>query len=175
MFKFIVILILVGIAALLIFAATKPNTFRVERTTRINASPEKIFAFVNDFHKWDLWSPYEKMDLTMTKTFSGAALGKGAVYAWEGNKKVGQGRMEIIESVPASKVALKLDFIAPMEAHNMCEITFKAKGATTEVIWAMFGPSSYVMKIMHVFFNMDKMVGKDFETGLANLKVRAEQ
>jgi len=175
MLKKIVIVVVVLIAALLAFAATQPDTFRVQRATNIKAPPEKIFALINDLHRWDSWSPWEKMDPAMKRTFSGAASGKGAVYAWEGNSKVGEGRMEITESSPPSKVTIKLDFLKPFEAHNIAEYTLEAKGDSTNITWAMYGPSPFISKVIQVFFSMDSMVGKDFETGLANLKTVAEK
>jgi uncharacterized protein YndB with AHSA1/START domain len=175
MLKIIAIVIVVLVAGVLILAATKPDTFRVQRAASIKAPPEKIFALINDFNRWGAWSPWEKKDPTMKRTFGAATSGKGAVYAWDGNKDVGQGRMEIAESVPPSKVALKLDFVKPFEAHNLVEFTLEPKGDATSVTWAMQGDTPYFAKIIHVFINMDKMVGKDFEAGLANLKANAEQ
>ena len=175
MFKKILLAVVVVIAAILIFAATKPDIFRVQRAAGIKAPPEKIFAIINDFKRWDAWSPWEKKDPAMKRTFGATTDGKGAVYAWEGNKDVGQGRMEIAESVPPSKVTLKLDFLKPFEAHNIVEFTLVPQGDSTNVTWAMQGPTPYFAKIIHVFMDMDSMVGKDFETGLANLKAIAEK
>jgi uncharacterized protein YndB with AHSA1/START domain len=164
---------LIGI--LLVYAATLPDSFRVERKTTIKAPPEKIFALINDFHQWEAWSPWEKIDPAIKRTYSGAASGKGAAYAWAGNKDVGQGRMEIAETTPSSKVQIKLDFSAPMEAHNMIEFTLAPQGDSTQVTYAMFGPSPYVAKLMHLVMSMDKMVGGKFEEGLGNLKGLAEK
>ena len=175
MFKKILLAVVVVIAAILIFAATKPDIFRVQRAAGIKAPPEKIFAIINDFKRWDAWSPWEKKDPAMKRTFGATTDGKGAVYAWEGNKDVGQGRMEIAESVPPSKVTLKLDFLKPFEAHNIVEFTLVPQGDSTNVTWAMQGPTPYFAKIIHVFMDMDSIVGKDFETGLANLKAIAEK
>ncbi|MGQ0810689.1 MAG: SRPBCC family protein [Nitrospiraceae bacterium] len=175
MFKIIAIVVVVLIAALLIYAATKPDTFRVQRATTIKAPPEKIFPLINDFHSWGAWSPYEKLDPAMKRTYSGAAHGKGAVYEWESNGKAGKGRMEIAEASPPSKVTINLDFMKPFEAHNTAEFTLEPKGDSTNVTWAMYGPSPYMAKVIHIFFSMDSMVGKDFETGLANLKTVAEK
>jgi len=175
MFKTIAIVVVVLLAAILIFAATTPDTFRVQRATSIKAPPEKIFPLINDLHSWGSWSPWEKMDPAMKRTFSGAASGKGAVYEWEGNHEVGKGRMEITESSPPSKVGIKLDFIKPFEAHNIAEFTLESKGDSTNVTWAMHGPNPYIAKVIHIFFSMDSMVGKQFEAGLANLKTIAEK
>jgi len=175
MLKIIGIVIVVVIAGVLILAATKPDTFRVQRAASIKAPPEKVFALINDFNRWGAWSPWEKKDPAMKRTFGATTSGKGATYAWEGNREVGQGRMEIAESVPSSKVALNLDFVKPFQAHNLVEFTLEPKGDTTNVTWAMQGDTPYFAKIIHVFINMDKMVGKDFEAGLTNLKAIAEQ
>ena len=175
MFKKIAIVIVVLLAGLLAYAATKPDTFRVQRTTSIDAPPDKIFALINDFHGWGSWSPWDKLDPAMKKAHSGPANGKGAVYEWDGNDKVGTGRMEITESSAPSRVTIKLDFIRPMEAHNVAEFTLEPKGNATNVTWAMYGPSPYLAKLMTVFLSMDSMVGKDFETGLGNLKAIAEK
>lgn len=175
MIKTLVIVVVVLIAGVLIFAATKPDTFRIERSASIKAPPEKIFAIINDLKRWDEWSPWEKKDPAMKRTYGATTSGKGATYGWVGNKEVGEGRMEIVESALPSKVALKLDFLKPFEAHNMVDFTLEPKGGSTSVTWAMQGPASYPVKIMHVFFSMDRMVGKDFESGLANLKLAAEK
>jgi uncharacterized protein YndB with AHSA1/START domain len=178
MLKIIAIAILVAVVAILIYATTKPDAFRVERTTTIKAPPEKVFALIDDFHNWPTWSPYEKKDPDMKRTHSGAASGKGAIYEWDGDKNVGKGRMEIIESSPSSpssRIVIKLDFLAPFEAHNTAEFTLQAQGDSTQVTWAMYGPANYVSKLMSVFFSMDKMVGDDFAVGLANLKAAAEK
>jgi uncharacterized protein YndB with AHSA1/START domain len=170
----IIIVAAVLIAAVLVFAATKPDTFRIQRRTSIKAPPEKVFALINDFRNWESWSPWEKMDPAMRKTHSGPTMGRGAVYEWAGNKKVGKGRMEIIESSPSSRIMIQLDFIEPFEAHNMAEFSLKAERDFTSITWAMYGPTSYMAKLMGLFLNMDNMIGKDFETGLSNMKTAAE-
>lgn len=175
MIKAIGIIVILLIAAVLAFAATKPDSFRVQRAASIKAPPEKIFPFINDLRNFGAWSPYEKKDPAMKRSFSGPASGKGAVYEWDGDKNVGQGRMEIADTAPPSKVTIKLDFVRPFETHNMVEFTLAPKGDSTDVTWAMQGPAPYVAKLMHVFFDMDSMVGKDFEAGLANLKSLAEK
>ena len=175
MIKTIIIVLVAVVAAILIFAATKPDSFRVERSTTIKAPPEKIFALINDFHKWGGWSPWEKLDPAMQRTFTGAPEGKGAAYAWNGSGKVGAGRMEIMESAPPSKILIKLDFIKPFEGHNTAEYTLTPKADSTDVTWAMHGPTPFISKLVQVFFSMDSMIGKDFEAGLANLKAIAEK
>ncbi len=179
MFKTIAIsvgvLLVLGVGVVLILAATKPDTFRIQRSASITAPREKIFALINDFHNWGVWSPWEKKDPDMRRTFSGAPSGQGAAYAWEGDKNVGKGRMEITEAVSPSKVALKLDFEKPFEAHNTVAFMFEPRGDATNVTWGMQGPTPFFAKIIHVFISMDKMVGKDMEQGLANLKAAAER
>jgi hypothetical protein len=175
MLKTIAIVVAVLIAGVLVFAATKPDTFRVQRAASIKAPPEKVFALINDFKRWDAWSPWEKKDPAMKRTWGAVTSGKGAKYAWEGNSDVGQGSMEIAESVAPSKVTLKLDFVKPFEAHNIVQFTLEPKGDVTNVTWAMQGPTPYFAKIIHVFIDMDSMVGKDFEAGLASMKTAAEK
>ena len=165
----------IAIAIILILAATKPDRFSVQRATTVKAPPEKIFSLINDFHQWGAWSPYENKDPAMKRSYSGAASGEGAVYAWEGNKNVGSGRMEILDSSAPSKIAIKLDFLVPFEAHNTAEFTMLPQGDATNVTWLMHGPLPFMGKIMHVFINMDRMVGKDFEIGLDNLKRLTEK
>lgn len=174
MFKKIGIAVVVLIAAVLIYAATKPDTFRVERTASIKAPPEKIHPLLNSFKQHTAWSPWEKKDPAMKRAYSGAESGKGSVYEWDGNSDIGKGRLEITESSP-SKVAMKLDFLEPFEAHNTAEFTLAPKGETTDVTWAIFGPMPYISKVMTIFCNMDTMIGKEFEAGLADLKALAEK
>ena len=143
MLKKIALVFVVLIAAVLIFAATKPDIFRVQRVAAIKAPPDKIFPLINDFKQWGAWSPWEKKDPAMKRTFGAVTSGKGAAYAWEGNKDVGSGSMEITESVAPSKVGLKLDFLKPFEAHNTVEFTLAPAGDVTNVTWAMQGPTPY--------------------------------
>jgi len=175
MLKNIAIAVVVLVAAVLLFAATRPDNFSVERTASIKAPPEKIFPLITNLHSWGSWSPWEKMDPAMKRTYSGAASGKGAVYAWEGNSKVGEGRMEITDVSPPSEVTIKLDFVKPFEGHNIAEFTLEPKGDSTNVTWTMYGPTAYVAKVIGIFVSMDSMIGKEFETGLANLKTVAEK
>jgi uncharacterized protein YndB with AHSA1/START domain len=171
----IAIVLAIAIAIVLILATTKPDTFSVKRVAVIKAPAETIFPLINDFHRWAGWSPWEKKDPAMQRTFSGAASGKGAVYAWDGNKNVGSGRMEILEASAPSKIVIKLDFFKPFEGHNTAEFTMLPQGDATNLTWVMHGPASFMSKVMQVFMNLDKMIGKDFETGLANLKGLAEK
>jgi uncharacterized protein YndB with AHSA1/START domain len=163
------------LAAILIFAATKPDTKRVERSIEIDAPPAKIFALLNDFHQWPQWAPQDKDDPSMTRTYSGGTSGIGAVSNWSGKRSTGNGRMEIVESVPDTRVSVKVDFVKPFAAHNLNEFTLQPAGATTRVIWSMQGSNLYVMKVMSVFINMDHEAGKHFEAGLKNLKTAAEK
>ena len=169
--------IVVGILIVLLIglAMTKPDTFSVHRSVSIQASPEKIFPLINDFHSWNSWSPWETIDPTMKKSFSGSPNGNGAVYDWDGNSKVGQGHMEITQSIPPSKVIIKLDFLKPVEGHNTAEFTLEPNGNSTTVTWTMSGPSRFITKVMQVFISMDSMLGKEFEKGLGNLKTISEK
>jgi hypothetical protein len=178
MFELIVIIAVVlaiAIAVVLILAATKPDTLRVQRSATVSAPAEKLFPLINDFHQWRTWSPYEHKDPEMKRTYSGAESGKGAVYAWDGNNNVGSGRMEILETSVPSKIRIKLDFFKPFEGHNTAEFTMLPQGDATSVTWLMQGPARFVTRVMQVFINLDNMIGKDFEVGLANLKKLTEK
>jgi uncharacterized protein YndB with AHSA1/START domain len=166
----IAVVLAIAIAVVLILAATKPDKFSVQRAIAVSAPPEKIFPLINDFHQWGSWSPYENKDPAMKRSYSGASSGKGAVYGWEGNKNVGSGRMEILEASAPSKIVIKLDFFAPFEGHNTAEFTMLPQGDATTVTWLMHGPAPFMNRMMQVFMNLDHMVGKDFEVGLANMK-----
>ncbi len=173
MLYWILAIIVIAIVAVLGLAASKPNSFKVTRETQIKAPPAKVLALIDDFREWPKWSPWEKMDPAMTRTHSGATSGTGAVYEWSGNKKVGQGRMEIL-GVSPSQVDIDLQFMAPWKAHNKTVFTLAAKDGGTAVNWTMTGASPFMFKLMGLFMNMDQMIGKDFETGLANMKQVAE-
>ncbi|HTF86138.1 MAG TPA: SRPBCC family protein [Cellvibrio sp.] len=170
----IALIIIALIAILLIVAATKPDQFRVERTVTINASPEQIFPLINDFRQWTQWSPWEKKDPHMQRHYSDNTSGTGATYAWEGDNNVGHGRMEITESVPYTNIGIALHFIKPFTAHNTATFTLTPTDNGTQVAWIMEGPSPFISKLMQVFISMDKMVGKDFEAGLQQMKTVAE-
>ncbi len=171
----IALVVLGLIAALLLYAAFQPDSFRVQRSIVMQAPPEKIFPHINDFQQWVHWSPWENLDPALQRSYNGAASGTGARYAWQGNNKTGTGSMEIIESLPPGKIAIKLDFIKPYEGHSTTEFTLTGQDGVTVVTWAMFGPSNYMAKMMSIFCSMDKMVGGHFERGLASLKAVAEQ
>ena len=175
MLKITGIIIAVLVAGVLIVAATKPDTFSVQRSASIKAPPEKVFGLINDFKRWDAWSPWEKKDPAMKRSLGAATSGQGATYAWEGDKNVGKGRMEIAESMPPSRVRLKLDFEEPFEAHNSVEFRLEPRDGATHVSWAMEGPMPFISKLMSVFVDFDRMIGADFEAGLAALKAAAEK
>lgn len=166
------------IVVVLLMAAMKPNSFAVSRSATIAAPPEKIAALITDFHQWPVWSPWEKLDPAMQRSFSGADKGVGAVYTWQGNKDVGRGRMEIVEAATPARTVVKLDFIEPFASSNVTTFTLApAAGATpaTAVTWSMSGPMPFISKLMTVFVSMDAMIGKDFDKGLAQLKAAAEK
>ena len=171
----VVVVLIVAVVAVVAYASTRPDSFRVQRSAAIMAPADKIFSLINDYRNWPQWSPYENRDPDMKRTFTGAPSGKGAKYAWEGNRNVGSGAMEIIDTAPPNKILIKLDFIKPFEGHNVVEFTLAPKGEMTDVTWVMSGPAPFMSKVMQVFINMDRMIGKDFEAGLASLKAAAEK
>lgn len=161
-------------AGVLGFAATRPGSFRIERRARIEAPPERVFALLDDFRRWEGWSPWEKLDPALQRSYGGPASGVGATYGWTGNKQVGEGRMEITESTPPGRLVIKLDFLKPFEAHNTTEFLLQPADGGTTLTWSMVGESPFMMKVMSLFMSMDKMVGRDFEKGLAGIKALAE-
>jgi hypothetical protein len=169
------LIIAVALVVVLAIAATRPDTFRVARSTSIKAPPEAIFPLIYDFRNWGAWSPYEERDPDMKRSFGPITKGKGAEYAWEGNRNVGSGRMEITEATAPSKVALDLHMLTPIKADNAVEFTLRPEGDATNVTWAMSGHVPYFAKILHMVINMDRMVGRDFEAGLAKLKAATER
>lgn len=174
MLRAIGIAIVALVVALALYVATRPDSFRVQRTATINAPPDRIYPLIADFHAWPRWSPWEQIDPALQRTYGGAESGKGATYAWKGNKDIGSGRMEIVDETPPSRVVIKLDFIEPFEAHNNAELTLQPNGGGSTVTWAMSGPNTTMGKIMGLFFDMDTMVGEQFDKGLANLKKQVE-
>src|SRR6478672_3785727 len=171
----IAIVLAIAIAIILILAATKPDTFSIRRVTTVKAQPERIFPLINDFHQWGTWSPYENKDPAMKRSYSGAASGKGAVYAWKGNRNVGSGRMEILDTSAPAKIVIKLDFFKPFEGHNTAEFTILPQGDVTNLTWTMSGPAVFMSKLMQVFMNLDRMIGRDFETCFFNFKTTTEK
>jgi len=171
----IAIVLVVAIVAVLIIAAAKPDRFSVQRAATINAPADKVFPLIADFHEWRKWSPWEDRDPALKRTYSGAERGKGAIYAWEGNRNVGSGRMEILEANSPSLVKIQLDFLKPFEAHNIAEFTMLPQGNATQLNWLMHGPAPFMSKVMQVFMSFDRMIGKDFEAGLAKIKSVSEK
>jgi carbon monoxide dehydrogenase subunit G len=163
------IAVVVILAALVAFIASRPSAFRIARSRVVAAPPDVVHAFVNDFHKWPAWSPWEKLDPSMNREHSGAAAGTGAVYGWSGNNKVGEGRMTITDSRPPASVTIRLEFIKPWTATNTAQFDFTPSGSGTNVTWSMSGHHNFMAKGFTLCMNMDKMVGSDFEKGLANL------
>lgn len=174
MIKKILITLAAIIALVLVVAAFQPSEFRVTRNATIAAPAAVIFAEINDFHRWVAWSPWEKLDPAMKRTYEGAAAGVGAVYAWDGNSDVGSGRMTITESRPGELINIRLEFFEPMPGVCPTEFTFRSEAGSTRVTWTMSGTNNYLSKIVCLFMNMDKMIGGDFEKGLAGLKTIAE-
>lgn len=175
MLKVIGIIAVVLVAGILLFAAMQPDTFRIERSTTVKAPPEKVYALLEDFDRAQEWSPYEKKDPNMKRSRSGPAKGKGAIYAFDGNKEVGTGRLEIKDTAPPNRIVVQLDMVKPFEGSNTIEYTMVPEGDTTKVTWAMQGASPFISKVVCLFMSMDKMVGKDFEAGLASLKAVVEK
>jgi uncharacterized protein YndB with AHSA1/START domain len=175
LFLKITIFVLVVIVTLLVIAATKPNSFRVERSITIHASPERVFSFINDLHSWEAWSADNEGDGTVQKIFSGPASGSGAMAEWYGGGRAGAAKMIITESVVPSKVSVKVDWLKPFEAHNLNEFTIYAQGGETKVVWSIQASNLYVMKVIGTFVNMKSAFGKHMESGLKNLKSVAEK
>ena len=174
MIKKILIGVVVIVVALAVIIALQPSHYRVERSATISAPAQTVFAQVNDFHNWQAWSPWAKLDPSMKQTFEGAAAGTGAIYAWSGNSEVGEGRMTMMESHPNDLIRIKLEFLKPFAATSTTEFTFKPEGNQTAVTWSMTGENNFIAKGFHLFMNIDKMVGGDFEKGLAQMKSVAE-
>jgi uncharacterized protein YndB with AHSA1/START domain len=171
---YLLLAVLVLATLVVIYAKTKPDTFRIERSIVIKAPAAKVFALLPDFREWEKWSPWEDLDPTMTKKYEGPTGNSGPSYSWEGNKKVGSGRMELMEADEAKRVKIKLDFFRPFKAQNLTEITLSESNGSTRVHWAMSGASPLMSKIMGLFMDIDKMVGKDFEKGLNRIKALTE-
>lgn len=169
--------ILVGlcalIAAVLLYAATRPDDFRIERSTSIKAAPAVIMPYLAELRRWDAWSPWEKVDPDMQRSFTGPESGVGAAYAWDGDRKIGAGRMEILEAVP-DRLLLKLDFLRPFKASSFTEFTLAPEGDATRVTWAMFGTNGYLHKLIGLICR-PSMMHKIFDQGLADLKAQAER
>ena len=174
MLKKILIVLAVIVVVIVVVVAMQPADFRVARSVTISAPPPAVFEQVNDFHKWEAWNPWGKIDPAMKQSYEGAPAGSGAIYTWIGNKEVGEGRMTITESRPSDLVRIKLEFIKPFQATNTAEFTFKPEGNLTAVTWSMSGENNFMAKAIHLFMNMDKMIGGQFEKGLTQIKSVAE-
>ena len=174
MLKKILIGVVVIIAAFVALVAVRPSDFRIERSAVVSAPPTVVFAQVNDLHNWDAWSPWAKLDPAAKQTFEGPRAGMGAAFAWVGNNQVGEGRMTITESRPNELIRFKLDFVKPFAGTNTAEFTFTPQGNQTAVTWSMFGTQNFMAKAFCIFMNMDRMVGGQFEQGLAQMKSVAE-
>ena len=174
MLQIILIAFAVIVIVLVVIVALQPSDFRVARSATISASPPAVFAQVNDFHKWEAWNPWGKIDPAMKQSYEGAPSGTGAIYTWAGNKEVGEGRMTITESRPNELIRIKMEFFKPFAATNTAEFTFKPEGNQTVVTWSMAGDNNFMAKAIHLVMNMDKMIGGQFETGLAQMKLIVE-
>ena len=170
----ILIAIAVVLVVFVVIVVTRPSDFRVSRSATISAAPPVIFEQVNDLHKWEVWSPFVKMDPTMKLTYEGPQAGEGASQTWIGNNQVGEGRMTIVESRPNESIRFKLEFVRPFEGNSSAEFTFKPEGNQTVVTWSMYGKNNFIGKAMSLFMDCDKMCGGEFEKGLASLKAIAE-
>jgi uncharacterized protein YndB with AHSA1/START domain len=166
----ILIAVAIIVVVFVVIVALQPSEFRVARSATISAPPPAVFAQVNDFHKWEAWNPWGKIDPAMKQTYEGAPAGTGAVYTWAGSKEVGEGRMTITESRPNELIRIRLEFFKPFAATNTAEFTFKPESNQTALTWTMFGNNNFMAKAIHLFMNMDKMIGGQFEKGLASMK-----
>jgi hypothetical protein len=170
MLLYILIAVVAIVGVLIAIIALQPSEFRVARSAPMAAPAPAVFAQVNDFHNWDAWSPWAKLDPAMKQTYEGAAAGTGASYAWAGNNQVGEGRMTLTESRPSDLIRIKLEFLRPFKATNTVEFTFQAEGNQTIVTWSMAGNKNFFFKAFGLFMSMDKMIGRDYEKGLASMK-----
>lgn len=174
MIKWVLLVLIAAVAGLATYIALQPSEFRITRSATIVAPPATVFEQVNDFHKWEAWSPWAKLDPNAEAKFEGAPAGQGAVFKWSGNSEVGAGTMTLTESRPAELVRINLEFVKPMAGNSTAEFTFVPQGDRTTVTWSMFGQNSFLSRAICLVMNQDKMVGGYFEKGLANLKAVAE-
>jgi hypothetical protein len=175
MLNIILIALAAIVVALVVVVSLQPSQFRVVRNTTISGPAPAVFAQVNDFHKWEAWNPWGKIDPAMKQAYEGAPAGTGAVYSWIGNREVGEGRMRIIESRPSDLIRINLEFFKPFAGNSIAEFTFKPEGNQTAVTWSMTGTNNFTAKAIHLFMNMDKMIGGQFEKGLAAMKSIVEK
>jgi len=174
MLKIALIVLLVLVVGFVVVVSLRPSDFRVSRSATITAPPEAIFAQVNDFHLWEAWSPWAKMDPEAKNSFEGPTSGNGAIFRWKGNSKVGEGSMTILDSQPSDLIRIKLEFLKPFAATNTAEFTFKPQGNQTLVTWSMSGKNGFMGKAIGLFMDCDKMIGGQFEKGLASIKSLVE-
>jgi hypothetical protein len=174
MFLKVLIALVVVVAAFAAFVALQPSEYRIARSATIAAPAPEVFAQVNDFHKWEAWSPWVKLDPNAKTTFEGASAGEGAIFTWAGNREIGEGRMSLTQTRPVELIRIRLDFVQPMAGTSTAEFTFKPEGDRTAVTWAMFGQNNFVSRAICLFMNQDKMLGGYFEKGLENLRAVAE-
>jgi len=174
MLEIVLIALAVIIVVFLIIVAMQPAQYRVARSATVAAPAQAVFAQVNDFHKWEAWNPWGKIDPAMKHSYAGAPAGTGAIYTWVGNKEVGEGRMTIIESRPNDLIRIKMEFFKPFAGNSIAEFTFKPEGNQTAVTWSMTGENNFMAKAIHLFINMDKMIGGQFEKGLTQIKSLVE-
>jgi hypothetical protein len=174
MLKKILLLLVAAIAGLAVYVAMQPDHFRIERRATVNAPPQTVFIQVNDFRKWDDWSPWAKLDPNSKIAFEGPQGGQGAVFKWSGNDKVGEGRMTLVESKPAELVRIEVAFVKPFEGSSTSDFIFRPRDGGTEVVWASYGPMNFISKAMCLVMNMEKMLGPDMEKGLEQMKTLAE-
>ncbi|HEX5034943.1 MAG TPA: SRPBCC family protein [bacterium] len=175
MLKKILLGLAVALALFIIIVATRPAAFQVTRSISVATPPETVFAQVNDFHHWGAWNPWGKLDPAMKQSYEGPAAGAGAVYSWVGNNQVGEGKMTILQSQPNERIRIQLDFHKPLAGTSLAEFTFKPEGEKTTVSWSMSGKNNFIAIAMGLFMNVDKMIGDQFEKGLADLKSIAER
>ena len=173
-FKKVALAFVVLVALILVVAAFQPADFKVERSATIGAPVEVVFAQVSDFHNWGAWSPWEKLDPNMKKSYEGPPSGAGSITSWVGNHEVGEGKMTMTEAGANALIRIKLEFLKPFAATNLAEFNFKTDGAATTVSWSMSGQKNFPMKLFSLFMSCDKMIGGDFEKGLAAMKAVAE-
>jgi hypothetical protein len=167
MIKRVIIAVVLIVAALAVIVALQPSEYRVARSAAIAAPAPVVFQQVNDFHKWEAWNPWGKIDPAMKQDYEGAPAGTGAIYTWAGNDEVGEGRMTITESRPSELIRIQLEFFKPFAGTSIAEFTFEPQGNRTMVAWSMSGEKNFIAKAVHLFMNMDKMIGGQFEKGLA--------
>lgn len=174
MLKRVLLAIVAVVVLFAAYVAMQPSTYRIERSAIIVAPPAAVFAEVNDFHNWEAWSPWVKLDPNAKTTFEGPVSGEGAVVNWSGNEQVGEGKMTLTESKPDDRILIRVDFVKPFAGTNSSEFTFKPDGARTIVTWAIFGERGFIEKAICLVMNAQKMIGEPLEKGLANLKAVTE-